>query len=354
MVGEVNKYVTDTEPFKLKGEAERERLGTVLHVARAGRRATSTRMLAPVPAALRQRGARRRSAARATFMPMPRIEEVEDLDDGAEARYPVITGDYSATPRWESRPVVVGAPVDKPTPIFTKLDASVVEEELARLAGDERDAGADGEGVTRPVAAGHDERADRPRPAADPGRRQPHPPRHRPRRRARARRRGGHRAAPRRSASTGWCRSAATSPGARLTVEVVDEHPALLGGVALHPNEAPRLAERGEAGRGLRRDRGARGAPPGPGGRRDRARLLPHRARRRWGATGLVPLAHRPGQAHRQGPADPRPRRPRRRAADPRGGGGAGADGAALLLRRRRDGARAASSAATTSRSPGP
>src|SRR6476620_10510231 len=30
-VGEVNKYVTDTEPFKLKGDDQRERLATVLH-----------------------------------------------------------------------------------------------------------------------------------------------------------------------------------------------------------------------------------------------------------------------------------------------------------------------------------
>ena len=34
-------------------------------------------------------------------------------------------------------------------------------------------------------------------------------------------------------------------PGARFTVEVVDKHPEVLGGVALHPNEAPRLAEAG-------------------------------------------------------------------------------------------------------------
>ena len=64
--------------------------------------------------------------------PMPRLEEVEDLDGGAP--YPVITGEYSATPRWERRPVVVGTPVAKPTPVFTKLDVAVVEEELARLA----------------------------------------------------------------------------------------------------------------------------------------------------------------------------------------------------------------------------
>jgi len=65
------------------------------------------------------------------FAPMPRVEEVDDLDGGES--YPIITGDYSATPRWESRPIVVGAPIAKPSPIFTKLDPSVVDEELARL-----------------------------------------------------------------------------------------------------------------------------------------------------------------------------------------------------------------------------
>lgn len=35
-------------------------------------------------------------------------------------------------------------------------------------------------------------------------------------------------------------------PGARFTVEVIQQYSALLGGVALHPNEAPRLQDRGE------------------------------------------------------------------------------------------------------------
>ncbi|HEY7720250.1 MAG TPA: TatD family hydrolase [Pedococcus sp.] len=35
-------------------------------------------------------------------------------------------------------------------------------------------------------------------------------------------------------------------PGARFTAEVVDKHDAILGGVALHPNEAPRLAAAGD------------------------------------------------------------------------------------------------------------
>jgi len=40
-------------------------------------------------------------------------------------------------------------------------------------------------------------------------------------------------------------------PGARFTVEVIDRHSALLGGVALHPNEVPRLQERGDLESGL-------------------------------------------------------------------------------------------------------
>ena len=68
---------------------------------------------------------------------MPVIEEVRDLDadPGEESTYPILTGEYSWVPAWERRLVVVGAPVRKPAPVFTKLDPSVVEDELARLAG---------------------------------------------------------------------------------------------------------------------------------------------------------------------------------------------------------------------------
>lgn len=69
------------------------------------------------------------------FSPLPRIEEVEDLDNPA-FRYPVITGDYvlGETVRpWGSEPIEVGAPVAKPTPIFAKIPAEAVDEELARF-----------------------------------------------------------------------------------------------------------------------------------------------------------------------------------------------------------------------------
>jgi methionyl-tRNA synthetase len=45
----------------------------------------------------------------------------------------VITGSYDSTPRWSSVPLRAGAPLATPKPLFTKLDTSVVDSELARL-----------------------------------------------------------------------------------------------------------------------------------------------------------------------------------------------------------------------------
>ena len=135
VVGEVNKYVTATEPYKLKDPSQRERLATVLHVAAQCVSDCNT-LLAPfLPHAANK--VHLVLGGEGEFMPMPRIEQVAELDPDKGVGldfYPVITGDYSATPRWESRPVQVGAKVDKPVPIFTKLDTSVVDEELARMS----------------------------------------------------------------------------------------------------------------------------------------------------------------------------------------------------------------------------
>jgi methionyl-tRNA synthetase len=62
----------------------------------------------------------------------PELQEVDDLDGGPG--YPVLTGDYaSAAAVWESRPLPVGTPIAPPTPLFRKLEPSVVDDELARL-----------------------------------------------------------------------------------------------------------------------------------------------------------------------------------------------------------------------------
>ncbi len=131
LVGEANKYVTDTQPFKLKAPEERERLATVLHVL-AQAVSDLNVMMSPflphsanaVDAVIGGDGA---------VAPMPHIEEVEDLDGGPG--YPIITGDYTAAPAWGPRPVQVGAPIAKPKPIFVKLDPSIVDEELERAHG---------------------------------------------------------------------------------------------------------------------------------------------------------------------------------------------------------------------------
>jgi methionyl-tRNA synthetase len=128
-VGEVNKYVSDNEPWKLKGDDQRERLATILHVT-AQAVADCNTILSPfLPHSAN--AVDRVLGGRGDVAPMPVIEEVDDLDGGPS--YPILTGDYSATPTWERHPIKVGTPIEKPAPVFTKLDPSVVDEELARL-----------------------------------------------------------------------------------------------------------------------------------------------------------------------------------------------------------------------------
>jgi methionyl-tRNA synthetase len=127
-VGDVNKYVADTEPFKLKGEDQQLRRATVLHTL-----AQSVSDLNTILSPFLPHAANRVHAVlggEGQFVPMPEVRDVTDLDDGRP--YVVVTGDYSATPPWASSPIRVGAPVSKPEPIFTKLDEDVVGTELAR------------------------------------------------------------------------------------------------------------------------------------------------------------------------------------------------------------------------------
>ena len=141
LVGEANKYVADTQPFKLKGEdpATQARLATVLHTL-AQAVTDLNLMLSPfLPHAAND--VDRVLGGSGRIAPMPRIEEVDELDpdhlpeafDGRSG-YPIITGDYQDAPTWGRHPVTVGTPVAKPAPVFTKLDESIVEAELARYA----------------------------------------------------------------------------------------------------------------------------------------------------------------------------------------------------------------------------
>ncbi|MGN6132073.1 MAG: class I tRNA ligase family protein, partial [Nocardioidaceae bacterium] len=135
-VAEVNKYVSDMAPWSLKSDDERERLATILHVT-VQAVADCNLILSPfLPHAAN--AVDRVLGGKGEVAPMPEIREVRDLDAAPgdhDATYPIITGEYSSVPRWERAPVTVGTPVEKPTPVFTKLDVSVVDEELARLGG---------------------------------------------------------------------------------------------------------------------------------------------------------------------------------------------------------------------------
>ena len=136
LVGEANRYVTTTEPFKLKDESQRERLGTILHVLAQVVTDLNLMMSPFLPTS--SNAIDKVLGGTGNVAPLPRIEEVVDLDvkneDGSDRTYPIITGDYCNAPTWERHPVQVGQAVAKPAPVFQKLDESVVEEEHERYA----------------------------------------------------------------------------------------------------------------------------------------------------------------------------------------------------------------------------
>ncbi|WP_110206109.1 methionine--tRNA ligase [Nocardioides daejeonensis] len=131
-VAEVNRYVSDQAPWTLaKDPADRERLGTILHVM-AQCVADLNLVLSPfLP--FSANAVDQVFGGQGDVQPMPRIEEVDDLDGGAP--YPIITGDYSGVRPWRRQPITPGTAVAKPTPVFTKLDPAIIDEELARLGG---------------------------------------------------------------------------------------------------------------------------------------------------------------------------------------------------------------------------
>ncbi len=130
LIAETNRYVTETEPFKLKTEEQQPRLRTVLWVLAQAVSDLNTMMSVFLPHSSNQ--VHQIFGGDGTLAPMPTIEWVDDLDvEGI--RYPIITGDYSKHHPWARVDITAGTPIGKPTPVFSKLDDSVVAEELARL-----------------------------------------------------------------------------------------------------------------------------------------------------------------------------------------------------------------------------
>jgi methionyl-tRNA synthetase len=131
VVADVNKYLSDTEPWKLK-KTDPERMKTVLFVTAQAISDCRTILSPFLPHSAQ--AVHEAFGGTGTVSPLPEIREVEDLDGGPG--YPVLMGDYrlgETLAAWESTPIVPGTVVPAPAPIFRKLDDSVVEEELARL-----------------------------------------------------------------------------------------------------------------------------------------------------------------------------------------------------------------------------
>ena len=126
-VAEANKYFSEQAPWKLR-ESDPERMRTVLHVALQLVDDAKTLLTPFLPRSSQL--VHEMLGGGGTWSDMPRIEEVDE--DGGPS-YPVITGQYDGAARWASQPVRPGTPLAPPTPLFTKLDKSVVDEELARL-----------------------------------------------------------------------------------------------------------------------------------------------------------------------------------------------------------------------------
>ena len=130
LVGEANRYVTETEPFKLKTDEQLPRLRTILWTLAQVVSDLNTMMSIFLPHSSNEIDLR--LGGDGNLAPLPRIEWVDDLDvEGV--RYPIITGDYAQPHSWERYPITVGTPIGKPAPVFVKLDPDLVDEELSRM-----------------------------------------------------------------------------------------------------------------------------------------------------------------------------------------------------------------------------
>jgi methionyl-tRNA synthetase len=131
VVGAANKYLSDMAPWKLRTE-DPERMATVLHVALQVVDDCKTLLTPFLPSSSSKVHAQ--LGGTGEWAAMPDLVEVDEPTAPGSPSYHVLTGDYDTGARWQSVPIEAGRPIAPPTPVFTKLDPSVVDEELARLA----------------------------------------------------------------------------------------------------------------------------------------------------------------------------------------------------------------------------
>src|SRR4051812_37021900 len=132
VVGAANKYLSDMEPWKLKN-SDPERMESVLHVALQVVDDAKTLLTPFLPSSSTKVHEMLRGSP--GWAGMPELRELDEETAAGSPSYSVLTGNYDTGAKWESVPIEAGRTLAPPTPIFTKLDPSVVDEELERLSG---------------------------------------------------------------------------------------------------------------------------------------------------------------------------------------------------------------------------
>jgi methionyl-tRNA synthetase len=121
VVSAANRYLSDQEPWKRGDDPDRR--NTILHTALQVVSDANTLLTPFLPHAAQQVFAQ--LGGTGVWAAQPEMREVSE-PGGPD--YPVLTGDYTVEQaRWESIPVEIGRPLDKPTPLFRKLDAELGE-----------------------------------------------------------------------------------------------------------------------------------------------------------------------------------------------------------------------------------
>ncbi|WP_026422755.1 methionine--tRNA ligase [Actinokineospora inagensis] len=123
VVGAANKYLSDEEPWKRKDDPDRR--DTILHTALQVVSDANTLLTPFLPHSAQK--VHEALGGTGVWAAQPEVREVDDLDDPS-IRYPVLTGDYAGEQAaWKSVDIEVGRPLDKPVPLFAKLDPELGE-----------------------------------------------------------------------------------------------------------------------------------------------------------------------------------------------------------------------------------